>query len=103
MAHCIFNSVSGIPRYIQEIYFNNTLIKTINPESNYCYVGTVQEFVLGDLEDKKGHVTHDVMVTSPWKSERTAHSFDQKGDFPMAFHHPGDVNMCPVITLHKLL
>ena len=71
--------------------------KIINPESNYyCYVGTVQEFVSGDLKD---NVTHDVMVTSPWKSERTTHSFDQKGDFPVAFHHPGDVNMCLVITL----
>ena len=47
----------------------------INPESNYCYVGTVQEFVLGDLEDKKGHVTHDVMGTSPCKSECTTHAF----------------------------
>ena len=29
--------------------------KIINPESNYCYmyVGTVQEFVLGDLEYKR--------------------------------------------------
>ena len=71
--------------------------KIINPESNYyCYVGTVQEFVLGDLEDKKmTYITHDVMVTSPWKSKCTTHAFDQKGDFPMAFHHPGDVNVCP--------
>ena len=64
MVHCTFNSVSGIIKLIiiSKFYFNflyisnNTLIivnKIINPESNYCYVGTVQEFVLGDLEYKR--------------------------------------------------
>ena len=39
-------------------YFTLKHNKTINPESNYCYVDTVQEFVSGDLEDKKMTCRH---------------------------------------------